>query len=210
MRALLMMLLMVAAVLLALLEIYQRLRLVRLGRPDVRWDRWPRRIRRFFRVVLGQSKLLRRGVRGTMHLAFFWGFLILQTVSLQVIGEGIGGHHFRLPVIGGSKALSLLQELTSLAVLFAILIALYNRYFSGNPHIRAKSQFDALFILVGIALLMATFFVTNGWLMNEGQPFAREVMPVSRGMGYLLAGLPQGITLPPHHRTAQRLFSGKG
>jgi hypothetical protein len=55
-------------------DAWVRLRLLRVGQPDVRWDHVPRRLRRVAEVVLGQSKLLQRPLRGVMHVVFFWGF----------------------------------------------------------------------------------------------------------------------------------------
>lgn len=194
--ALVMLVLIVAGVAVFAAEVWRRVRLVRLGRPEVRWDQPARRLGRVVTVVLGQRKLLQRSFRGTMHVAFFWGFIVLQTVSLQVIGEGVAGHDFRLPLIGGTAALGLAQEVASAAVLIAIGMALYSRYLAGNPHIRAQSQADALAILAGIALLMITFFLTNGWLMNMGQDLPRHVMPISGGAASWLA------TLPPETQSA--------
>lgn len=171
-------------------ELHHRFHLVRIGRDEVRWDRPLRRLARVGTVVFGQTKLLRRSWRGVMHFVFFWGFIVLQTVTLGVVGEGIFGRSFRLPVIGGTAWLGALQEAFSAAVVLAILYALYNRYLSGNPHIKAKSQFDALFILVGIAGLMITFFLVNGWMINAGEDLPVHVMPISGWVAGLLAGMP--------------------
>lgn len=189
MQALAMLILVLGGITLFGIEVYRRLRLVTIGRPEVRWNHVGKRLGRVVSVVLGQRKLLQRPLRGSMHFVFFWGFLILQTVSLQVIGEGILGHDFRLPLIGGTPVLGLLQELTSALVLVAIGVALYNRYLRGNPHIKAHSDFDALFILIGIAGLMITFFLTNGWLLSLGQQLPRQVMPISGATADWLSGL---------------------
>ena len=57
---------------------YKNIRLVLLGSPDNRFDSWSVRIKVLV-GWLGQKKVLRDKVVGTMHVLMFWGFLMLST-----------------------------------------------------------------------------------------------------------------------------------
>jgi Fe-S oxidoreductase len=146
--------------------IISRFRWLAVAKPEVRWDEIPSRIERVVENVFGQKKLLQRGWRGVMHVMFFYGFIVLQTVMLQVVGEGLFGFDFKLPVIGGTAGLGLMQEVFSAIVLVAIGMATWQRYIKKNPHVKAHSEFDALVVLCGISGLIITYFITNGMLIN--------------------------------------------
>ena len=62
-------------------------RLVRLGRPVERSGDVPRRVAREGIEVLGQRKLFQRALPGLMHALIFWGFLVLLTTIVEVMGE---------------------------------------------------------------------------------------------------------------------------
>jgi len=187
-----------AGMLYFLYETGRRFKWAAAGQKDRRTDKIPARVGRVILNVLGQRKLLQRGFRGFMHLIFFYGFMVLQTVAVQVIGEGIAGMNFTIPWIGDSFALCILQEVMCTLVLVAVLMAVYNRYGRGNPHIKAHSQFDALVVLVGISLLMITFFTTNGVLihkLNSGDPTLTRALPLDAlPLSALVAGWFAGLS----------------
>ena len=84
-------------------------RLVRQGRPAHREGDLPTRLAREASHVLGQRKLFQRFVPGLMHALIFWGFLILLTTIVEVGGQVIDPA-FEIPVIGGTEALGLIQD----------------------------------------------------------------------------------------------------
>ena len=177
-------------------EVDNRVRWILLGRRDAkRWDRLPRRLWRVLLDVLGQRKLLQLRRPGVMHFAIFWGFLALTTVSMELIGEGLLGHGFVLPFIGG-PLLSALQDLATAVVFVALSFAVYTRYVKREPRVQAHSEFDAAIILVGIYGLLVTFWLVKGVAIAEGLPSAHpETMPFSRLVGAAMAGLPWRHTL---------------
>jgi len=160
-----------------LYETVRRFRWAAAGQSDVRTDKVAKRLGRVVVNVLGQRKLVQRSFRGLMHVLFFYGFIVLQSVSLQVVGEGLMGLDFTIPFVGDTFGLALIQETMSALVLIAICMAIYNRYGRGNPHIKAHSEFDALYVLVGIGLLMITFFTTNAVIMND--PTVTRDLPIT-------------------------------
>ena len=60
-------------------QVQKAMRLVLIGSPDSRFDSWIPRIREFIVGWLGQKKVLRDRVAGTMHVLMFWGFLMLAS-----------------------------------------------------------------------------------------------------------------------------------
>ena len=63
-------------------------RLIRLGRPDDRFNAWPVRLREFLRDWLGQRKVIEDRLAGGAHALIFWGFLLLVS---DVLDLGTGG-----------------------------------------------------------------------------------------------------------------------
>ena len=159
-----------------------------IGRPVNRTDQRGRRIDRVMRNVFGQAKLLQRGWRGSMHFMFFYGFLVLQTVAVQVIGEGLFGVTFRIPLIGGTAFLGAMQEFFSVLVLVALAMAVNQRYIKKNPHVKAHSEFDALVVIVGIGGLIITYFITNGMYINQGHaPNPIGSIPISNAFAGVMS-----------------------
>ena len=175
-----------------LAEVDSRARWILLGRRDVsRWDQAGKRMSRARSQVLGQKKLLQLGFAGVMHFWIFWGFLILQTVSLEILGEGVFGHDFKLPFIGGTAALGFLQDLMSVIVVVALGMAMWTRYFLRNPRVKPHSEFDAAFYFVGVYGLLITYFVYKGVRISQGATnLVADAMPVSSLMATFVGDLP--------------------
>lgn len=180
-------------------EVVMRLQWLGGARPENRFDNIPLRIERVIENVLGQKKLLQRGWRGLMHVMFFYGFIVLQTVMLSVVGEGLFGFDFKLPLIGGTAGLGWMQEIFSVIVLAALGMAIWQRYIKANPHVQAHSSFDALVVIVGIGGLIITYFITNGMLINKvyagetvGSLAPLSSLPVSQMFANIMNGIPLG------------------
>src|SRR5258708_2317418 len=68
------------------------------GRREDRTDNLDNRIGDFFKVVLGQSGVLRDPIPGIAHFFTFWGFIIIQIGLLDLMVRAFG---FEIPFIGG-------------------------------------------------------------------------------------------------------------
>ena len=69
------------------------------ARPEDRTDHLDDRIGEFFKVVLGQSGVLRDPIPGIAHFLTFWGFIIIQIGLLDLLIRAFG---FEIPFIGGN------------------------------------------------------------------------------------------------------------
>jgi Fe-S oxidoreductase len=193
MQALLMALLLAGGLFMFVQAVVVRFKWAKVGRPVMRWDEVNSRVNRVIRNVFGQQKLLQRGWRGAMHVMFFYGFIVLQTVALQVIGEGFWGHTFRLPLVGGTAMLGIMQEFFSFLVLIALGMAVTQRYIKKNPHVKAHSEFDALVVIVGIGGLIITYFITNGMYINQGHaPNPLWSIPISNTFASMMSVMSLG------------------
>ena len=63
-----------------------------LGSPDNRFDSWNVRIKEVLVGWLGQKKVLRDKVVGTMHVLMFWGFLMLSTDMIDLVTANYFSH----------------------------------------------------------------------------------------------------------------------
>ncbi len=70
--------------------------LLRLGRPENRFDHLGDRIKYFMLMVLGQRGVLRDPLPGIAHFFTFWGFIIIQLDALNLWAMGF---HFTIPII---------------------------------------------------------------------------------------------------------------
>src|SRR3972149_6845111 len=73
--------------------------MLRIGKPEGRFENPVERLKRTLIVAIGQSKLLREPAAGLMHALIFWAFLVLLTSVLESIGEGLI-HGFSLRFLG--------------------------------------------------------------------------------------------------------------
>ena len=67
-----------------LYQVRKAISLVMLGSQDNRFDSWDARILEFIIGWLGQKKVLRDRIAGTMHVFLFWGFLMLSSDMLDL------------------------------------------------------------------------------------------------------------------------------
>src|SRR3990172_3112329 len=92
--------------------------------------------------VLGQRKLFQRALPGFMHALIFWGFLVLLTTIVEVIGQLIDPA-WEIPLVGGSAWLGLVQDVFAFGVLVGLSIAVWIRVlkrperFVGSPPLPA-------------------------------------------------------------------------
>ncbi|GAB6933608.1 4Fe-4S dicluster domain-containing protein [Calditerricola satsumensis] len=138
---------------------------VKLGRP-VAWEgdrraRW----RRVWTQVFGQKKLLKDKKSGVMHVVMFYGFIILQFGAIDLIWKGLApGSH--LPLGPLYPAFTFLQELTTLAVILAVLYAAYRRYVEKLPRLKRGWKPSIVLWFIGslmLSVLLAAAFEQR-WL----------------------------------------------
>ncbi len=128
---------------------------LRAGEPDWRLDRLGRRFWALLIIGFGQRRLLYERGPGWMHAAIFFGFLVVATRTLMLIGRGFDPD-FTLPLLDGrlGQIYALVKDLFAVLVLIAIVYALWRRLVSRPP--RLHLNFEGVLVLFWIAGLMVT------------------------------------------------------
>jgi Fe-S oxidoreductase len=180
---------------------WRLIRMIRMGLDDFSLAHLASRIEDVLINVMGQAKLLRHPGAGILHMAFFYGFLLIQVGLVEFVLSGVifdaEGHGFSYAWLLGNPAESWLmkvywisQELAIYGVGLACVIAIFRRWFlrSFLPRLKKRSV-DAELIIGFIAMLMITlagtqaaevvmqhgvFAATDGhW--TWGRPFTRLI-----------------------------------
>ena len=98
-------------------RIRQLIRLMRLGRPENRFDHIGERVKYFTLMVLGQRGVLRDPLPGIAHFFTFWGFIIIQLDALNLWAQGF---NFTIPVIS-SRPFAVILDIFIIFAFLAII-----------------------------------------------------------------------------------------
>lgn len=117
------------------------------------------RLNKIWVNVFGQKKLLKDKKSGIMHIMFFYGFILVQFGAIDFIIKGIkpGAH---LPLGPLYPAFTFFQEIVSLIILVAVLMAFHRRYI--EKLVRLKRNFKSGLVLIFIGGLMLSVLLGNG------------------------------------------------
>ncbi len=168
----------------------RRWRLLKVGAPEDRFDRAGERIKNMLAIAFLQKKLPKYPVMGPIHMAIFWGFLVLLINTLILWGRGFD-EHFNLWILGDNPLGHLyhfVKDIVTAVVFVAAVFALINRVVI-RPE-RLTKSFEATLILLIIATMMAADICYWGWqLFEEGktgfsasEPFASLAAGAFSGM----------------------------
>ena len=146
-----------------LLTAYKLYRILRLGKPEDRFDQTTERIKSVVTFVLGQRRVLNEPA-GWGHFFIFWGFIVITIGSIETFGVGIyhGFAYWKILGKGLTSVLYLLQDVFCAAVVIALCIALYRRFVVKPERLRYDDQRavnqDASIIIGLILLLIVLLF----------------------------------------------------
>ena len=151
--------------------IYRRLAVLRLAEPQDRFDHPWQRIKNVVTVALGQKKMLKKRyiAPGLMHAFIFWGFIAVAINTIHLVVQGfIPGCY--LPGFAPDQPVGqfylVFRDTFEVIVIFAVLFALYRRFFV-KPK-RLTLSFDATLVLILIFILMGTDFIIGGASIATG------------------------------------------
>jgi heterodisulfide reductase subunit C len=157
----------IAGVSLFALRIKAIRRNILLGRDDDRSDNSSARWKTMALVALGQSKMVVRPVAGIMHILIYLGFVIINIEVLEIIIDGVTGHHRIFAGIGGLYDFLIGSfEILALGVLVSCVVFLARRNMLKIKRFHAAEmtkwpKSDANIILVVEILLMFAFLSMN-------------------------------------------------
>lgn len=89
------------------------------ARPEDRSDHTSERIGSIFKVVLGQSGVLRDPIPGIAHFFTFWGFIIIQFGLLELL---VNAYNISIPFLGGSPIFASILDFFIVFVMLALVL----------------------------------------------------------------------------------------
>jgi Fe-S oxidoreductase len=149
---------------------------LRIGAPDNRFDRIPQRVMEVVRGVGGHDRMVRRKYSGILHLALFYGFVVLATSIIQVFGEALFPTFKPNPPLVNTLV-ALVQDVFAVLVLVGVAMALYNRFLIHPLRYVGSHEDDGIRILFGIALVIVTQLLSTGSRLNLNHDPAYGVDP---------------------------------
>ncbi|MHB8507449.1 MAG: (Fe-S)-binding protein [Candidatus Dormibacteria bacterium] len=163
---------------------------LRIGGPDDRFNRLPARFAAVMRGVAGHDRMVRRKWSGVLHLAIFYGFVLLGTSVLQVLAESV------LPTFKPNPPLvntvvALVQDLFAVAVLVGVVMALYSRLALHPLRYKGSNETDGLFILSMITIVIVTQLGVTGsrLLLDQNPAYGIDPSRAWRPVSQLAAGM---------------------
>jgi Fe-S oxidoreductase len=151
------------------LRIRKLVRLMRLGRPENRFDDLGERVKYFVLMVLGQRGVLRDPLPGIAHFFTFWGFIVIQLDALNLWAQGF---NFTLPVVS-SRAFAVMLDFFVFAAFLAIIAFTYRRVVLHPKQLESQQhgKADAYIILglIGLVLVTLFFFEVFAYVASGGQ-----------------------------------------
>jgi Fe-S oxidoreductase/nitrate reductase gamma subunit len=198
--------LMVLAIGFFMVKIRQFVTLLRIGGSDNRFDRLIDRVIAVAVGVGGHDRMVRRKYSGVLHLAIFYGFVVLGTSIVQVFWEAVLPNFKPDPPLVNT-AIALIQDIFAVLVLVGVLMALYNRLFIHPLRFAGSHEDDGIRILIGIALVILTQLgVTAGRIALNSNPVyghdpSTSWRPVSEAISavFVAVGLGGGNAELVHH-----------
>ena len=130
--------------------------------------------------VLGQRKILAWSGVGVLHAFIFWGFVILQSQTVEAVGE-VFDPEFALPLIGHSEWLGFLQDLFTLLVLVAVIGFVLVRLAQAPGRLGRRSRFAGSNLDQGWYVLLFEFALLYSVLILRGVRGAEGTLPYPDG-----------------------------
>lgn len=183
-------------------ELFWKLRYVVTGVNDGRanFDDLGDRAAGFMKYVLGQARTIRE-LNGMFHFFVFWGFVVLQTATVEFFIRGFAPN-FRLGQIIGLPAYNgmlFIQDIFHVLVLIAVVAMIIRRFVIRPDH--TTQTVDGAIILGLELLLVVSAYLAHGFEIAYFDPaglgFDAAATPVALGVSQIFGGQPDiGSTGP--------------
>ncbi len=136
-----------------------RIQYIKLGKKTEFDNNVKERLQKIWVNVFGQKKLLKDKKSGAIHVVFFYGFLLVQFGTIDLIWKGINPSS-HLPLGPLYPGFTFFQEIVTLLILLAVVWAFYRRYI--EKLVRLKRNFKSGLVLIFIGGLMLSVLLGNG------------------------------------------------
>lgn len=173
--------------------------LLKIGKPDNRFDNIGLRIKNVIVIAIAQSKLFRDPVAGIVHALIFWGFVLFISAVVESFIQGFFPG-FTFAFLGPLfSIMTITQDVFGVLVILSVLFALYRRFVQKVKRLEVDSegQKDAAFILIMILFVVVSMLGQNSAhvAMNNGILADWEIRPITQHLaGIFTAG--ETATIP--------------
>lgn len=159
------------------------------------------RLRLMILIAFGQKKMFQRPIIGAMHFVIYAGFLLINIEILEIVIDGITGHHRIFSPLFGSTIYQVLVgffELMALGVLVMCVIFLIRRNIIKverfeKPEMKGWAHLDANLILIFEIILMFFLFTMNATdsiLQQNAYELAQKGLPLGDTEHYKIFDTP--------------------
>ena len=139
-----------------------RTQFIRLGQKEDFDNNVQKRLKEVWVNVFGQKKLLKDKKSGSIHVMFFYGFLLVQFGAIDLVWKGLKPDS-HLPFGPIYPYFTFFQEIVVAVILVAVVWAFYRRYM--EKLVRLKRGWKSGLVLIFIGSLMISTLVANGMNM---------------------------------------------
>jgi len=155
---------------------------LKIAKPDNRFDNPMQRFKQTLTVAFAQTKILRDKQAGLLHVAIFWGFLVLLFSASASIIQGFY-HDFTWSFLGPVYSIiSFLTDLFCVLIIVAIIFSFIRRYIVkvkrlqiGDP----EESRDAMIVLLTIFTIVFSLFIENAAAQSMGKASEWAICPLS-------------------------------
>ena len=140
--------------------------------------------------VLGQKKLLKDKKSGTIHVMYFYGFLLVQFGAIDLIWKGIA-FDSHLPLGRLYPFFTFSQEIIVCMILLATFWGFYRRYIEKLARLKRGFTAGLVYLFLG-GLMFATLLANGMGIIWHGEDLSWSE-PIASGIAYLFSWLPQSV-----------------
>ncbi|RHW40036.1 (Fe-S)-binding protein [Lysinibacillus yapensis] len=160
---------------------------IKLGRKEDFDLKLKERIEDLAEKVFGQSKLLKDKKMGLVHVAFFYGFLLVQLGAIDLIWKGLAPDS-HLPLGGLYPVFTFTQEIIVLVILVAVAVAFYRRYMEKLARLKRGFKNGLVYLFLGV--LMFATLIANGMALIWHQHELTLAEPVASSIAWAFQWMP--------------------
>ncbi|WAA09633.1 heterodisulfide reductase-related iron-sulfur binding cluster [Fervidibacillus albus] len=163
-----------------------RITFIKLGQKEQFDRRLKERFQKIWVNVFGQKKLLKDKKSGTIHVMFFYGFILVQFGAIDFIWKGIKpGSHLPLGTI--YPGFTFFQEIVTFIILIGVVWAFYRRYIEKLVRLKRGLKNGLVLIFIGSLMLSVLFGNGMGILWHGHELTWSE--PIASSLAYLFSWL---------------------
>ncbi len=134
---------------------------LKVAKKDNRTDDPAKRIKHMLKVAFGQTKILREGFAGLVHVGIYWGFLVLLFSAAEAVFQGIY-QGFNWSFLGPLyPIITISTDLFSLVVIIAVIFSILRRFVFKVKRLQGdKSEtIDASIVLGSIFIIVSSLMI---------------------------------------------------